>query len=330
MHSWFIHVTLVLFLFDAFSSLIVVPWPLVTHAWHMAPKGRGAVLCKTVRRVPFTRPWYHPAAPLSVASSLSSEGGVLDLGTATLSPAQLQQLQEQKYVIVPNFVSPAVCQAIREDIQSLRQKSQFRQAKIGQDATNTLNTDIRVAETCFIGPDKAAFNQQHPNAARKALYTVLDTTRQSLADATHVPLDASLSELLYAYYPNGGYYRTHVDALPGSASYLRQYSLLLYVNDETWDEHKDGGSLRLHLPENRTRDVPPTGGTLVLFQSDALPHEVRDTTRERYVVVGWYNRPLRPTDAAQIAGGDTTTRLTLLAVAAALVTIGLVQLFVQQ
>jgi SM-20-related protein len=258
--------------------------------------------------------------------------GLLDLRAARLSPAQLQQLQEQKYVIVPNFLAPAFAEAIRRDIQSLRSAWQFRQAKIGQDATNTLNTEIRVAETCFIGPDKREFNRQHPYAAREELYTVLDAVRQSLMDATQVPLDEALSELLYAYYPNGGYYRRHVDAMPGSASFLRQYSLLLYVNDETWDVETDGGSLRLYLnteeEHSSTLDVPPTSGTLVLFQSNAIPHEVLDTTRERCVVVGWYNRPFRAADAAQIAptGDVTTWRLGLLAVAAALVTIGLVQL----
>jgi SM-20-related protein len=267
--------------------------------------------------------------PLRV--SMMSEG-LLDLRATTLSPTQLQELQEQRYLIVPNFLSPIFAEAIRQDMQALRKSSQFRQAKIGQDATNALNTEIRVAETCFIGPDKLDFNRQHPNAARKELYSVLDTVRQSLMDATQVPLDASLSELLYAYYPNGGYYRTHVDAMPGSASFLRQYSLLLYVNDETWDVAKDGGSLRLYLNQEEenhsTLDVSPTGGTLVLFQSDAIPHEVLDTTRERCVVVGWYNRPFRAADAALIApsGDVTTVRLALMAVAVALVSVGLVQL----
>jgi len=34
-------------------------------------------------------------------------------------------------------------------------------------------------------------------------------------------------------------------------------------------------------------DVNPEGGTLVLFESDAIPHEVLDTQQERMAVVGW-------------------------------------------
>jgi SM-20-related protein len=295
-----------------------------------------------------------------------------------LSLEQMQHLQDQKYVIVPNFISTSLQEALRNDIQSLRQSNSnsnsstnkyFRPAKIGQDATNTLNTDIRVAETCFIGADKQDFNvREQPNVARNELYTLLDTLRMSLMNRTHVPLDAQLSELLYAYYPRGGYYRTHLDAIPGSVSYLRQYSLLLYINDvaQTWDGSIDGGCLRLYTQpqdfgntrnrrisdypvasvsngsdddKNTTTtnyiDVPPIGGTLVLFQSDAIYHEVLDTTRERYVVVGWYNRPIQSlTDTIGISpllttddnNGSSIVRIAMLAVAAGLVTIGVLNL----
>ena len=36
-----------------------------------------------------------------------------------------------------------------------------------------------------------------------------------------------------------------------------------------------------------TFDVPPNAGTLVLFSSAAIWHEVLPTRRERLVVVGW-------------------------------------------
>ena len=44
----------------------------------------------------------------------------------------------------------------------------------------------------------------------------------------------------------------------------------------------------------RAFDVLPTGGTLVLFDSVALPHEVRPTVaRERYACSGWFHEDLR-------------------------------------
>ncbi len=233
-----------------------------------------------------------------------------------------------------------------------------------KDSTNTLNTNIRVAETCFIGENKLS---DATNAARDdELYTILDTVRTDLsgnpmldvmndADGELIraspALDKSLTELLYAYYPRGGYYRRHVDAVQNSASVLRCYSLLLYLNVNSnvsgnvsgndsdndndklkWDSETNGGCLRIHLdsggdflPQGESPnyiDVEPDGGTLVLFKSDKIPHEVLDTAAERTAVVGWYNRPYTSADIASLASEEDKVRGMMLMVAAGLVTVG--------
>jgi SM-20-related protein len=243
-----------------------------------------------------------------------------------ISSNDLEILQSKGYLILENFIPDNLQEALRQDVQNLRQKDAFKIAKIGQDSTNTLNTEIRVAETCFLGPSKLS---DIPDESRSKLYDVLDQLRQDLPQ----PLDASLSEFLYAYYPTGGFYRRHRDAIPGSASVLRKFSLLMYLN-KGWKE-EDGGKLRVHmdsggdfLPEGEQPDfldVDPKGGTLVLFDSDKFPHEVLDTQSERVAIVGWYNRPVTASDISEISGGEIDpTRLIALAVAAGLVTVGLV------
>lgn len=259
-----------------------------------------------------------------------------------LTTEHLQQLTEKQYVVIPNFLPTQLQDELRADVHALRTaapQSHFKVARIGQDSTNQLNTDIRVAETCFLGPGKLS---DQPNAARETLYRVLDQLRLDLQSSSNsgdhaapLRLDGSLTELLYAYYPQGGFYRRHRDAVPGSASTLRRYSLLLYLNERDWDLSRDGGGLRLYLDgrlddsDNATvrtyQDVTPAGGTLVLFPSDAIPHEVLDTNRERLAVVGWYNRPLRGlADVAELSGGSNISpvRLIMLAVAAAFLTVG--------
>jgi len=137
---------------------------------------------------------------------------------------------------------------------------------------------------------------------------------------------------LYGYYPTGGFYRRHTDSVVGSASVLRSYSLLLlYLNNE-WKE-SDGGRLRVHLDSGKDFlpdgeepnfiDVEPKGGTLVLFKSDKIPHEVLDTQAERMAIIGWYNRPLTKADMNLLASeGDKKKTFIMLAAAAALVTLG--------
>lgn len=109
-----------------------------------------------------------------------------------------------------DFLPSGLVQDLRDDIENLREKEKFNIAKIGQDSTNTLNTDIRIAETCFIGESKL---QDVPSSSRNKLYQVLESLRSDLSgnDKLDVKyssgelikaapaLDASLSELLYAY-----------------------------------------------------------------------------------------------------------------------------------
>lgn len=137
-------------------------------------------------------------------------------------------------------------------------------------------------------------------------------------------LDPGFIELLYVYYPQGGYYKRHVDSVPYTLAHLRTYSLLLYLNSD-W-ERGDGGFLRIYPPVNgggRKRqtnnfqddetelnppdssrdyvlDVSPKAGTLVLFKSDLIPHEVLNTYSERMGVVGWFNRPIEGEDPSMI------------------------------
>jgi len=264
--------------------------------------------------------------------------------TLPMSESILRELDTKNYVVIPNYLPPNLVSALREDIAHLRSCNQFKIAKIGQDSTNALDEGIRVAETCFLGQGKLP---DVPNGQRETLYGVIEGLRQTLSGNTALDngsspntvapaLDANLSELLYAYYPNGGFYRRHLDAIPQSVSILRSYSLLLYLNSE-WGEG-DGGNLRIHLDsggdekpdgeEDNFVDVVPEGGTLVLFRSDIVAHEVLDTVKERMAVVGWYNRPYSSVDLDSLASGEDKVRSMMLIAAVGLVTVGVVGLLV--
>ena len=66
---------------------------------------------------------------------------------------------------------------------------------------------------------------------------------------------AALTELKYAYYPHGGHYRRHVDALNANTATSREYSFILYLNEGWRESH--GGHLRVffdfdHLDDEGT------------------------------------------------------------------------------
>ncbi len=271
----------------------------------------------------------------SSSSSKIDDSSSSDWEIPKISTIDLNTLDKDGFVVIPNFISEDFTTAIRDEIYELRSKDHFKVARIGQDSTNTLNTEIRVAETCFIDNSRTDRDTiLPPSKARRDLTQSLDNLRHDLATNLHCSLESSLNELLYVYYPTGGFYRRHRDAIPGSASTLRTYSLLLYLNKDWEPSH--GGCLRMHmdgggdsLPDDvqpNFLDVEPKAGTLVLFKSDKVPHEVLDTSKERMAVVGWYNRPLTQADAKELlvsgAGADSLVRAAMLGISAVLVAYG--------
>ena len=126
----------------------------------------------------------------------------------------------------------------------------------------------------------------------------IHTYLSDLQEFTGESLSSILTEGLYACYPEGGYYRRHVDSNALTSQSLRLFSFLIYLN-EGWQE-SDGGCLRIHtdgggdVPASSAApsyvDVPPRAGTLVLFRSN-IPHEVLDTSKPRMAVAGWFNKP---------------------------------------
>jgi len=86
-----------------------------------------------------------------------------------------------------------------------------------------------------------------------------------------------------AHYRPGDFYRTHVDAFQGEAN--RVVSLVCYLN-ENWNEG-DGGELVLYTAVGAVA-VRPVFGTVALFLSGEIPHEVKATQRDRYSVAGWF------------------------------------------
>ena len=136
------------------------------------------------------------------------------------------------------------------------------------------------------------------------VYSTMDELSELLQRETGQKLDNSLTEGLYASYPNGGFYRRHLDSFKDTPQELRKFSFLLYCN-EGW-QPSDGGCLRIHTDGGGVLapagappsyvDVEPKAGTLVLFDSVTVPHEVLNTNAARLAMVGWFNSPPQGSD----------------------------------
>jgi SM-20-related protein len=90
------------------------------------------------------------------------------------------------------------------------------------------------------------------------------------------------SEVHMTIYPQGGYYKRHLDQFKKDDH--RKLSIICYLN-ENW-KPDDGGQLRVYFADH-TKDFFPLSGRLVCFRSDLLEHEVLPAVRERLSLTGW-------------------------------------------
>ncbi|WP_460456503.1 2OG-Fe(II) oxygenase [Arenimonas alkanexedens] len=123
--------------------------------------------------------------------------------------------------------------------------------------------------------------------AAQSLVAALDRLRADLNRRLLLGLDTV--EAHFAHYPPGAGYARHRDRFRSDDA--RVISLVLYLNPD-WPEAA-GGQLRLHLPEGPV-DVAPRLGTVVVFLSAEVEHEVLPADRPRYSVAAWLRqRPRR-------------------------------------
>lgn len=103
----------------------------------------------------------------------------------------------------------------------------------------------------------------------------------------HLFLGLFSFESHYALYKPGSFYKRHQDAFHGDSN--RILSLIVYLNHD-WREC-DAGDLVLFTGKSPAEPlvVHPEFGTLVIFLSEEVEHEVLATTRDRRSIAGWFH-----------------------------------------
>ena len=132
--------------------------------------------------------------------------------------------------------------------------------------------------------DSIQWLEQGQSAPSDGYLQAMDELRSALNQAFYLGLEDF--ECHFACYPPGAFYQKHLDRFRDDDR--RTVSAVYYLNEAWQTEH--GGALRLYLADETELDVLPSAGTLVLFISAELPHEVLPATRERLSLTGWFRR----------------------------------------
>lgn len=188
--------------------------------------------------------------------------------------AAVEALATRGHVVLPAVLPPAAWRALREEARALHDGAGFRPARVGRGGAEARETTVRGDELCWLAPNM-------PAGGRYLAW--MDGLREALNRELFLGL--AEFEAQYAHYPVGAFYRTHVDRHRDSNA--RVISAVFYLNPD-WPADA-GGEFVMHGPEGGEGfRQAPEGGTLVLFRSEDMPHEVLPATRERWSIAGWF------------------------------------------
>ncbi len=185
-----------------------------------------------------------------------------------------RQLEATGSCICPGFLETALTAELRDELDRLHGAGRFLRAGTGQGVGLEVRDQIRRDEIHWLNFEDATPVQQRLWARLGAL-----------KDAFNRTLYLGLSEFEghYAAYPRGGFYKRHRDSFQTDDA--RVVSLILYLNRD-W-QPADGGQLRIYESDSHV-DIEPRGGTLVVFLSRELEHEVLLSQAARYSFSGWF------------------------------------------
>lgn len=225
-------------------------------------------------------------APLFTLSSLTSTTPLPPPFTLTT----LAHLHTHHYCIIDSFLPPlstptSPLHSLHSDIAHLLATNSFTPG--GMHAVDTWQAaDVRGDKVCWLSTDRTL-----PPSVSHVL-TTLHAAVQSLAVVLQGwPCVASSSQL--ALYEAGGRYVRHLDVRRGGGGPVRRLTAIVYLNDGWQAEW--GGQLRLYEQcsadvgeSERSVDVLPVYGRLLLFASEELEHEVLPATHRRVALTTWF------------------------------------------
>ncbi len=182
----------------------------------------------------------------------------------------IDSLSSQGWYVWDDFMSLQHIQAIKNSIPDTLQD-----ARIGRGDTLQGNKSIRADQTVWLEPE---MGEPIVNYLDK-----MEQVRQELNCKLYLGLRDF--ETHFCRYPNGGFYKKHLDNPRGQGR--RKVTTVLYMN-EAW-QAGDGGELVVYDKENNQLfELEPLAGRIIFFMSEEFPHEVLPTQQKRESIAGWF------------------------------------------
>lgn len=195
--------------------------------------------------------------------------------TDILNDTIVEDLYQQGWSVQPTYFDADLIRQLSTEAQQLYQNQQMIQAGIGRGAALHHNPTVRQDFIHWLNGDSPV--QRHYQHSMEKLRLAIN--RQLMLGLFEL-------EAHYAVYEAGAFYKKHIDSFKGAAN--RMVSAVTYLNND-WPATA-GGELLIYdeNQQNVIRRVAPLAGTLAVFLSEQIPHEVAVTHQQRLSIAGWF------------------------------------------
>jgi SM-20-related protein len=183
------------------------------------------------------------------------------------------------WAVVPGYLPDVESRRLRDECESAFAQGSFKAAGVGRGNSLEVREDIR--------RDQILWLESGGGQVEQLAYLVkLEALRLALNQRYFLGLLDF--EGHFAIYPEGAFYKAHLDRHAGTTE--RIITVILYLN-EHW-QPGDGGELKLWTTSG-AKDGPfdliePRMGTLVCFPSGDHWHEVLPAIKSRSSITGWF------------------------------------------
>lgn len=199
-----------------------------------------------------------------------------------MKPAAKIELYEQlidglatdHFATANNFLSPELAEGLRENALEAYRLQRMKPAGIGKDRQYQQNQSIRNDHILWL-------DKESSNVFERQFFKQVDELVSYLNQSCYTGIKSY--EFHYAVYPDGSFFKRHLDCFQNDNS--RKYSLISYLN-KNW-QINNGGILKAYLLNGDVKEVLPQMAASVVFRSDTIEHEVLQSNRLRISLTGW-------------------------------------------
>lgn len=190
----------------------------------------------------------------------------------------IDDLMQHKYSIVDHFFTSEEVVMLRNNLLRKFADQNFKKSAIGNQANEQIIDAIRGDFILWMDEELADEAEQlYFNRINEFVHYLNRTCFLGILD----------KEFHYALYPEGTFYKRHLDTFQNDNR--RKLSMVCYLNEENW-QMDFGGELTIYTnqgSEPTELNIFPVQGRMVIFDSQLLEHEVKLVRKPRLSITGW-------------------------------------------